>query len=219
MDALLCCLHMQCPCQQNTLYVQFIKNNVLKLHRCFNLRFVAPNQVQNPSTEVIYKQKNQWWRSWTRKYTQFTSVMILVLKNVAGRACVPLPALPVYLHMYTQQGLLQPTADDSPVLRGKMHGKYFGHLFSRNAHLETGMKVLSGADGSVWPPQCTRQRHQRWVQCSKKGWGLRNLQLKLQLCFRTQRTLGQREGFGLLFPCMLMKSFSRGISNSNSLSF
>lgn len=48
---------MQCPCQQNTLYVKFIKNNVLKLHRCFNLHFVAPNQVQNPSTEVIYKQK------------------------------------------------------------------------------------------------------------------------------------------------------------------
>lgn len=104
MDALLCCLHMQCPCQQNTLYVKFIKNNVLKLHSCFNLHFVAPSQVQNPSTEVIYKQKNQWWRSRTRKFTQFTFVMILVLKNVAGRVCVPLPAFPVYLHMYTQTG-------------------------------------------------------------------------------------------------------------------
>lgn len=61
-------------------------------------------------------------------------------------------------HAHTN-GLLQPTVDDSPVLQGKMHGKYFGHLFSRNAHLETDMKVLSGADGSVWPPQCAHQRH------------------------------------------------------------
>lgn len=57
MDALLCCPHTQCLCQQDTLYVKFIKNKVLKLHSCFNLRFVAPNQVQNPSTAVVYKQK------------------------------------------------------------------------------------------------------------------------------------------------------------------
>lgn len=92
------------PMSTEYLYVKFIKNNVLKLHSCFNLHFVAPNQVQNPSTEVIYKQKNQWWRSRTRKYTQFTFVMILVLKNVAGRVCVPLRAFSVYWHMYTQTG-------------------------------------------------------------------------------------------------------------------
>ena len=43
-----------------------------------------------------------------RKYTWFTFVVILVLKNVAGIVCVPLPAFPVYLHMYTQMGYCSP---------------------------------------------------------------------------------------------------------------
>lgn len=73
--------------------------------------------------------------------------MISVLKNVAGRVwCLSLPSrllAPVHTN-----GLLQPRADDSPVLQDKTHRKYFGHLFRRNAHLETDRKGLSGLKGT-----------------------------------------------------------------------
>lgn len=71
------------------------------------------------------------------------------------------PCLPRLLaHVHTN-GLLQPRADDSPVLQGKRHRKYFGHLFRRNAHLETDMKGLSGLKGTSDECSALRLRTQK----------------------------------------------------------
>ena len=43
-------------------------------------------------------------------------------------------------------------ADDTLVLKSKLHREYFCHLRMRNAQVEIDTKGISGADGLVWSP-------------------------------------------------------------------
>lgn len=140
-----------------TLYVKFIKNKVLKLHSCLIAFCCTKPRVKTQVLKLFTNKVNDEKQN-KKVHPAHLQLQILVLKNVAGIVCalsLPSPSTCTCAH---KQRMLQPRADDSPVLQGKRHRKYFGHLFRRNAPLEID-EGLSGADGSVWPPQCSRQRH------------------------------------------------------------
>lgn len=198
--------------------------SILKFYS-FNSHFVSPSVKHKYWDDIIILWKEQW-RSGKGKCISYHQChdpgpYKCCWHSVCTNMPVHPPHLHRYMHTYAQiQRLLCSTADGSSVLQGKLYREYFSHLSTRNAQVEVNMKGISGAAGIVGHPSETTRGPGDECSGLRKSEGPEPWTWAPAWFFAHSTLLAQGlKVFGPLFFHMLMNSFIRGTSNSNSLSF